>query len=257
MNSGIGFAGPMATHTAVRKSRRFSWDQKRVLITGGSRDLGLALARQVAARGARLAICGQTVDQLDHSVREVRRYTRDAIGIACDMRDPNSVTRTMAEIESEFGGVDVLVNLAGINAAGPFDSITQAEFVNTMYTNCRGAFRAIQAALPLMRHQGWGRILNIASMGGQRPVPDMLPDAAREFVWFGISDSLKTKLKHENILISTAFLRLSRTGSLHSATFNSQHREEYAWSTIGDSLPLMSMNADEAAAQIIEACQLR
>ncbi|MBC7965197.1 MAG: SDR family oxidoreductase, partial [Fuerstia sp.] len=204
MNSGIGFAGPMAAHTAVRKSRRFSWDQKRVLITGGSRDLGLALARQVAARGARLAICGQTVDQLDHSVREVRRYTRDAIGIEYDLRDPNSVTRTVAETEGEFGGVDVLVNVADIIAAASFDSITQADFESTMSTNCRVAFRAIQAALPLMRHQGWGRILNIASMGGQRPVPDMLPDAARETVWFGISDSLKTKLKHENILISTA-----------------------------------------------------
>lgn len=255
MGGGLAVAGVMAARAVVRNSRRFSWDQKRVLVTGGSRGLGLVIARQLASKGVRLAICARTTRQLETAVRELKNYGGDVIGFECDVRDANSVTNMFAEIESEYGGVDVLFNVAGVIEVGPFDAMTEDDFENSMQTNCWGALRTIQAALPGMRRRGWGRIMNIASIGGQRAVPHMLPYAASKFALVGLSTGLRAELKHENILVSTACPGLMRTGSPRNALFKGKHREEYAWFSIGDSLPLMSMNAAEAAAQIIDACQ--
>ena len=255
MGAGIGVAGLMTARAIVRNLRRFSWDQKRVLVTGGSRGLGLVIARQLASKGVRLAICARTPEQLKRAVDELRTSGGDVIGIECDVRDPDSVKNMFAQVEHAYGNVEVLFNVAGVIEVGPFDSMTMDDFENSMQTNCWGTLRTIQAALPGMRVQGWGRIMNIASLGGQRAVPHMLPYAASKFATVGMSNGLRAELKHENILVGTACPGLIRTGSPRNAMFKGKHRKEYAWFSIGDSLPLMSMSAEEAASQIIEACQ--
>ena len=119
----------------------------------------------------------------------------------------------------------------------------------------RGALYTILAVLPAMRQRGWGRIVNIASLGGKQAVPHILPYTASKFALVGLSHGLRTELARDGILVTTVCPGLMRTGSPRSATFKGQHRHKYAWFSISDALPLLSMDATKAAQQILRACQ--
>ncbi|MCA9013399.1 MAG: SDR family NAD(P)-dependent oxidoreductase, partial [Planctomycetaceae bacterium] len=118
MGAGIGAAGLLTARSIVRNLRSFSWDQKRVLVTGGSCGPGLVIARQLASKGVRLAICARTQEQLEPATEELRTYGGDVLGIPCDVRDPDSVAEMFGQIEQEFGSVEVLFNVAGVIEVG-------------------------------------------------------------------------------------------------------------------------------------------
>ena len=250
-----GYAGVAITRAVVRRKRDFDWRNKRVIITGGSRGLGLVIARQLADQGARIAITARTEEDLDIAADELRTRGAEVISFPCDVRDKNQVAAYVDRVTHQFDGVDVLINVAGIITVGPLEGMTMDDFQDSMQTNCWGALRTSLAVLPHMRAAGWGRIVNVASIGGKRAVPHMLPYAASKFALVGLSNGMRTELKHKNIFVTTACPGLMRTGSPRNANFKGKHREEYAWFSIGDSLPLMSMNAETAAAQILTACR--
>lgn len=239
----------------VRRNRHFDWRHKRVIVTGASRGLGLVIARQLADQGARLAICARNEADLQVAAMELRERCGEVLDAPCDVRDRGQVDSFVDRVENQFDGVDVLMNVAGIITVGPLDSMKLDDYVDSMNTNFWGALHMSRAVLPLMRVQGWGRIVNIASIGGKRAVPHMLPYAASKFALVGLSNGMRTELKKDNIFVTTACPGLMRTGSPRNATFKGQHRNEYAWFCIGDSLPVMSMSAEAAAKKILRACQ--
>lgn len=253
--AGAAYAGLAFSRAIVRRCRDFDWRDKRVIITGGSRGLGLVIARQLADQGARIAITARSENQLANALADLRRRGADAIAYPCDVRDLSAVNAFVDHVADQFGGVDVLFNVAGIITVGPLESMTVEDFYDSMQTNCWGALHLSMAALPYMRAAGWGRIVNVASIGGKRAVPHMLPYAASKFALVGLSNGMRAELKQANILVTTACPGLMRTGSPRNASFKGQHRKEYAWFSIGDSLPLMSMHAETAAEQILLACR--
>lgn len=255
VGGGLAFAGLKLARHMLRQSRRFDWRNKRVLITGGSRGLGLVIARQLAAKGARLAILARSPDDLKVAEAELQAMGAEVMAIPCDVSERFQVAEAVETIQAAMGGVDVLFNVAGIIEVGPFDSMTTADFETSMKTNCWGALNTIKEVLPGMKAEGFGRITNVASMGGKRAVPHMLPYAASKFALVGLSNGLRAELRHENIFVTTACPGLMRTGSPRNAIFKGRHKEEYAWFSIGDSLPLASMNAEAAAQQIIQGCE--
>ncbi|EKK00750.1 short chain dehydrogenase/reductase family oxidoreductase [Rhodopirellula baltica SH28] len=250
-----GYAGIVVTRAIVRRKRTFDWRNKRVVITGGSRGLGLVIARQLADQGARIAITARTEEDLSAAAAELRRRGAEVIAHPCDIRDREQVATFIDRVTNQFDGIDVLLNVAGIITVGPFESMTMEDFQSAMQTNCWGALHVAMEVLPHMRAAGWGRIVNIASLGGKRAVPHMLPYAASKFALVGLSNGMRAELKADNIFVTTACPSLMRTGSPRNAIFKGQHRDEYAWFSIGDSLPGLSMNAEAAAEQILTACQ--
>ncbi len=255
LTAAAGFAGITVARAIVRLRRDFSWQHKRVVITGGSRGLGLVLARQLADRGARIAITARSEEDLNVAADELRRRGAEVITHPCDVRDRDQVAAFVKRAANQFNGIDVLFNVAGIITVGPLDAMTMDDFHDSMQTNCWGALHTSLEVLPFMRKQGWGRIVNVASIGGKRAVPHMLPYAASKFALVGLSNGLRAELKHENIYVTTACPGLMRTGSPRNAIFKGKHRSEFAWFSIGDSLPIMSMNAETAAEQILTACR--
>ena len=253
--AGGSVAAWLGTRALLRRRRSFSFAGKTVLVTGGSRGLGLVIARRLVEEGARVAICARTGPELIEAARDLSRRGGRCMAFACDVRDAAAVARMVDEIEYAWGTIDVLFNVAGVIEVGPFDSMTHEDFHRSMDTHCWGVLHTVEAVLPAMRRQNWGRIVNIASLGGKRAVPHMLPYAASKFALVGLSTGLRAELAPDGILVTTVCPGLMRTGSPRNATFKSKHRAEYAWFSIGDSLPLISMNADAAAKKIVQGCR--
>jgi short-subunit dehydrogenase len=124
-----------------------------------------------------------------------------------------------------------------------------------MNTHFWGPLYMILAALPYMRRQGAGRVVNISSIGGKVAVPHLVPYSASKFALAGLSDGFRIELARENIVVTTVCPGLMRTGSPVNAMFKGRRAQEYAWFAISDSLPFTSINAERAGRQIIAACR--
>jgi short-subunit dehydrogenase len=109
--------------------------------------------------------------------------------------------------------------------------------------------------IPEMRQRRAGRIVNIASIGGKLAMPHLAPYSASKFALVGLSSALRAELAKDGVFVTTACPGLMRTGSPRNAAFRGNHRAEYAWFDIADSLPLLSMSAERAARQILDACE--
>ena len=202
-----------------------------------------------------MAICARTEADLEVAERDLRNRGGDVISLVCDVRDRDQVESMVDQTIEHFGSVDVLMNVAGIIGVGPLDSMTVEDFHDTMDTNCWGALHTSLAVLPHMRRQKWGRIVNVASIGGKQAVPHLLPYTVSKFALVGLSNGLRTELAKDGILVTTICPSLMRTGSPRNASFKAHHRLEYAWFNIAGSMPVASMSADRAARQLLRACQ--
>ena len=248
-------AGLYFARRKLERSRNaISFRDRVVFITGGSRGLGLLLARRFAAEGARLALCARDPDELERAAEELRQYT-DVLNVQCDVSKRTHVEDAVQTVRDHFGRIDVLVNNAGIITSGPMEHMREADFEEAMNVHFFGPLHVVQAVLPQMKRQGQGRIVNISSIGGKISVPHLLPYCASKFALVGYSDGLRAELAKDNILVTTVCPGLMRTGSPQHAQFKGQHRAEYAWFVISDSIPVIAMNADRAAGQIVEACR--
>lgn len=235
----------------------FDLRERVVVITGGSRGLGLVLARQFAEEGARLALFARDpveLEQVAHELR-ARRGSVEVLAIPCDVRVRKQVDDAIARVIATYGRVDVLVNNAGVIKVGPLEHMTVADFEDAMAVHYFGPLYATLAVLPDMRARREGRIVNIASFGGKLAVPHLLPYCGSKFALVGLSDGLRVELRRHGIHVTTVCPGLMRTGSPPNASFKGRHREEYAWFAIGGALPVLSIDADRAARQILRACK--
>ncbi len=252
---GTALAAVFASRALLRRSRRFSFSGRTVFVAGGSRGLGLVLARQLVEAGARVAICARTAADLEKAERELRARDGEVLALRCDVALPEEVHSAVQQTVQRFGGIDVLFNVAGIIQVGPLEAMTREDFSRAMDVHFWGALNTTLEVLPLMRRRGWGRIVNIASLGGKRAVPHMLPYTASKFALVGLSSGLRTELAKDGILVTTIVPSLVRTGSARNALFKGQHRKEHAWFSVAGSLPVVAMSAEQAAAQILIACR--
>jgi short-subunit dehydrogenase len=255
LTAGVVGIGSWLALRALRS--RFAYDLrgKVVLITGGSRGLGLVLARHAGREGARVAICARDPQELERASQELAAHGPEVLAIPCDLTDRNRVQSMMAEVLQKLGPVDVLINNAGKISVGPLETMSLDDFQQEMRNNFWSAVHTILEVLPEMRRRRCGRIVNITSIGGKVSVPHLLPYSASKFALAGLSEGLRAELARDGIVVTTVCPGLMRTGSPRNAEFKGQHRAEYLWFSISDSLPLVSMSADRAASQILRACK--
>ena len=164
-----------------------------MVITGGSRGLGWLLARQLAGEGARLTIVARTQADLDKAAADLRAHGAEVLAFPCDVRDRQQAAGRSAAGDQRFGRLDVLINNAGIIQVGPLEHMQQADFEDALAIHLWGPFYTMQAAIPAMREQGGGRIVNIASIGGLVAVPHLSPYSASKFALVGLSDGVRAE----------------------------------------------------------------
>jgi NAD(P)-dependent dehydrogenase (short-subunit alcohol dehydrogenase family) len=239
----------------LRSQSAYNLRGRIVLITGGSRGLGLALARELTRQGARIAICGRDQDSLARAGASLVRLGADVIAVSCDVTDRESVGRLMQQVQERLGPVDVLINNAGIIEVGPAETMSVDDYEEAMATNFWGLLYPTLAVLPAMRARGAGRIVNITSIGGKLGIPHLLPYSASKFAAVGFSQGLRAEMAADGVRVITVCPGLMRTGSPRNAIFRGQHQSEYAWFSISDALPGLSISAENAARRILVACR--
>jgi NAD(P)-dependent dehydrogenase (short-subunit alcohol dehydrogenase family) len=248
--------GAVAAARAVARSRRrFELRGSVALVTGGSRGLGLVLARELARQGARVAICARDQAELDRARAQLQVSGADVLAIACDVTARDQVEAMLAEVRDRLGPVDVLINNAGTIQVGPMEEMTTEDYEHALRVHFWGPLFTTLGVLPEMRSRRAGRIVNIASIGGKISIPHLLPYSASKFALVGLSEGLRGALARDGVYVTTVCPGLMRTGSPRNAWFKGQHREEFAWFSIGDALPVVSMAATRAARRILDACR--
>ena len=235
-----------------RRDPRFFVD-KVVVVAGGSRGLGLVVARFLQAEGARLAIVARDPGELDH----VRRELGSAVlTVPCDLRQPGEIKAAVDAAVRHFGQIDALFNVAGVIQVGPLQNMTPQDFEDEMQLHFWGNFHLIWEALPFLRQRQGARIVNVASIGGKIAVPHLAPYSASKFALVGLSNALGIELAREGIHVTTVAPGLLRTGSHVNAKFKGRHDREFDWFSTSDNIPGFSVSAENAARQIIEAARV-
>ncbi len=250
---GVAAAG-VAANACLRNSRRIRLRGRVVLITGGSRGLGLVLAREFAKSGARVAVCARNDRDLDNVRDEFADNGWPLLALACDVGVRGEIERAVEQVGEEFGDVEILVNNAGTILVGPAENQGQESFEDAMQTHFWGPYFATNAVVGAMKKKRFGRIVNIASIGGKIAFPHLLPYSASKFALVGYSEGLRAELAKHNVFVTTVCPGLMRTGSPRNALFTGQNEKEYAWFVISDSLPIASISVRSAARRILDAC---
>jgi NAD(P)-dependent dehydrogenase (short-subunit alcohol dehydrogenase family) len=250
--AGIGIA--VLAREFLRRRRTADLRGQIVLITGGSRGLGLALAEAFVSEGALPVICARNADDLEEArQRLLRNGAADVLAVPCDVREREQVEGLIEETLRHFGRLDIVVNNAGTIMVGPLESQTLADFEDAMATMLWGTVYPALAVVPHMRQQGGGRIINITSIGGKVSVPHLLSYSTAKFAAVGFSEGLRAEVAKDGIEVLTVVPGLMRTGSHVNAIFKGRHEQEYTWFGLGASMPLLTMEAGQAAREIIAA----
>lgn len=242
-----------------RSQRKDSFAAKNVIITGGSRGLGLALARQLVREGARVSLIARDAEELERA-RQILTFEFPKAQVlvhACDITKEEQMAAAFSATYTRWGSIDMLINNAGSILVGPFDALQRQDFEAQMELHLYAVITAVKAVLPHFRARRAGRIVNISSMGGKVAVPHMLPYDTSKFALAGFSQGLTAELSRENISVTTVYPTLMRTGSPIQAVFKGDHEKEFAWFASGDYFPGVSMSAAVAAKKILEAARER
>src|SRR5919202_4487075 len=176
-----GLGGLVAARALLRRAYEFDFRGKTVLITGGSRGLGLVLARELAKEGARLSLCARDPRELERARADLAARGAEVSVFPCDVTDRAQVADWVRVARDRFGHVDVLINNAGVIEVGPLETQTLADYEEAMQTHFWGPLYTILAVLPEMRRQQAGRIVNISSIGGRIGLPHLVPYCASKF----------------------------------------------------------------------------
>jgi short-subunit dehydrogenase len=251
----IGAGVYAAARTAIALSRRYTFRNRLVVITGGSRGLGLLIARRLADEGAALVLCARDQQELATAAEELRYRAPYVATFTCDLSQPPEIQSLFERIRREIGSVDVLINNAGIIQVGPIETMTLADYHQAMAVHFWAPLLCAEQVIPDMRRRQHGRIVNISSIGGEIGVPHMAPYCASKFALNGFSQGLRAELIRHGIYVTTVCPGMMRTGSARNALFKGQHRAEFAWFSVSNALPVLSMSADRAAQQIVRACR--
>ena len=241
-------------------ARRMYWQSRErelkgevVLITGGSRGLGLALARQFAHEGCRLAICARDREELERARAGLAGDGAEVIAISCDVKKRSEVQQLVQEVTAHFGRIDILITNAGTIQVGPVQSVEVEDFEDAMDVMFWGTVYPTLALLPAMMERNRGHLVHITSIGGKVSVPHLLPYTSAKYAATGFSEGLRTELVRTGVMVTTIAPGLMRTGSYNAALFKGDQEAEAAWFSLGASMPGLSMDADRAARQILTA----
>jgi NAD(P)-dependent dehydrogenase (short-subunit alcohol dehydrogenase family) len=239
----------------IIRTAQYALRDKVALISGGSRGLGLVLARHICEQGGSVALLARDPEELARAEADLISRGGSVFTVECDLLDRNQIQAAVRKVIDHFDRIDVLINNAGIIEVGPLHHMSRDDYDRAMRLHFWAPYELISHVAPEMRLRGGGRIVNISSIGGKVAVPHFAPYSASKFALTGFSDAIRAELGRDNIQITTVAPGLMRTGSHVKAEFKGDHAAEFAWFSASAGAPLISMDADRAARKILAACR--
>jgi NAD(P)-dependent dehydrogenase (short-subunit alcohol dehydrogenase family) len=202
-----------------------NYQDKTAIVTGGTRGIGRAIAEAFVREGMNVCIGARSIEEVEQAVRELDGMgDGDVTGAACDVRAYEEVEALVAHAVEEFGGVDVLVNNAGVGLFKTVEEMSPEEFRTILETNLFGVFYCCHAAIPEMKKRGGGYIINVSSLAGANPHPRMAAYNASKFGLNGFSEALMQEVRHDGIKVSYVM-----PGSVNTEFGGDSASEEKSW----------------------------
>lgn len=222
------------------------------LVAGASRGLGLLVARELSRRGFRVAGLSRDGASLDRARDTMAEWGADLVPYVGDVRDAGSVSDVVAQVERELGPVEVAIHVAGVIQVGPMECFDRSHYEDAIATMLWGPINLTQSVLPGMRERRRGRLGVVTSIGGKISVPHLLPYSTAKFGAVGYTEGLSAELSGTGVTATTIVPGLMRTGSHVQAVFVGDARAEYAWFAPGAAMPVVSIDAERAAARMVD-----
>ena len=197
---------------------------KVAVVTGGSKGIGFAVAEALLKKGAKVLICGRSAADLKTAASWLSAYGRVETE-TCDERSETQVRLMLEKAEHDFGGIDILINNAGMGVMGrTVEEISGDDFRQTLETNLFGVFYACHHVIPMMKQRGGGYIINISSLAGQNPHPGMAAYNASKFGLNGFTEAMMQEVRADDIKVS-----LICPGSVNTNFGGGHASEEADW----------------------------
>ena len=176
---------------------------KVAIVTGGTKGIGRAIAQALAGEAISVCITARNQSEIDQAIKDLNRGAKGrATGFVCDVRDYDQVKALIDFTVTELGGIDILINNAGIGIFETVEQTSPEDFRAVLETNLFGVFHCCHAAIPQMKQRGGGYIINISSLAGANPHPRMAAYNASKFALNGFSEALMQEVRHDNIKVS-------------------------------------------------------
>jgi NAD(P)-dependent dehydrogenase (short-subunit alcohol dehydrogenase family) len=244
--------GGLTAWLVARRARRADLRGRVAVVTGGGRGLGFAVARELRRRGCRLAICGRDGEVV---ARAAQALGADVFAAACDASDPAEVEGFVAEVINRFGRIDVLVNNAGQCFVGPAVELQQGDVEYALRNLFWVHWHPTMAIVPHMRLRGFGRIVNVTSIGGKLPIPHQAAYSAGKYAATGWSEVLAIELQRHGIFVSTVTPPALDDGAPLHAHFHGREEGEFRWFANMLTSPWSAISTERAARAIVDAAE--
>ncbi len=229
---------------------------RRAIVTGGSKGLGQAIAAELLAEGAQVAICSRNEAELDAAAAELRKPGGTVFAARCDVTDPGQVARFMEESASALGGggIDILVNNAGGARPGRFESLTDADWQADFEVKVLSQIRCTRAALPLLRQSSAPRVININAVYARYPDPAFLASSVNRASCLSLAKALAIELGHEGILVNSVnigFVTTPQWDNIHRRRAPDLPADEFFGQLAAAEVPLGRFGRPDEVAGIV------
>lgn len=224
---------------------------KVAVVTGGTEGIGKATALKLAREGARVAICARRKDVLDQVAAEISKAGGEVLAVAADMSKNADIERLMKAVIDRFGRIDILVNNAGTSMRGKFLEVDDTMWSSDIELKVFGAIRCSRLAIPHMKKQGGGRIINITISGAKQPGAESMPTSVSRAAGLAITKALSKEFAADNILVNTICIGKIKSGQ-HERRFTSDGRtpEQY-YSGLAKDIPMKRVGEADEVANVI------
>jgi NAD(P)-dependent dehydrogenase (short-subunit alcohol dehydrogenase family) len=231
------------------------------IITGGSTGLGLAMAKEMAASGAEVAILARRADVIAQAVTEIEKGAKARVaGFPCDVAKAEDVTAGFGAVMSQFGKVDIVVNNAGISRAMKFEEATDEIWQEDLDLKLFAAIRFARLAIPQMVARRWGRIINVLNIGAKAPRAASAPTSVSRAAGMALTKVLANECAPHNVLVNAMLvgqIRSDQWDRRYNAARAGGSNEDYEdfMAKLGANLPMKRLGkAEEFAALACFLC---
>ena len=224
---------------------------KVALITGGSEGIGKAAAEVLAEEGAKVVIIARRPEVLEAAAAGIRAKGGTVLAIAADVTDAQAIERFVAEAVAHFGRLDIVVNNAGTSSAKAFQSATDEVWQEDLDLKLFAAIRVTRAAIPHLRKQGGGRIINITTVSGKQPGAKSVPTSVSRAAGIALTKALSKEFAADNILVNTVTVGVFKSGQQERAAARQNLMLDQHYDNLGKSVPLGRIGEAREAANVI------